>query len=58
MGIGSDAAHAKAIDAELIAVLPADKRPWYQKSYLLRLNLCILSLVLFCEYCLDILHGL
>ena len=47
--MGVAAAHDKAIDSELLAVLPTDKRPWYRKSHLLKLNLCILSLVLFCK---------
>jgi hypothetical protein len=38
---------AKAIGAELAAVLPDDKVPWYRKSHLVRLNICLFCLFLF-----------
>lgn len=50
MGAGSAEAHKKAIGDELLAVLPSDGRPWYTKGHLLKLNFCILSLVLFCGF--------
>ncbi|EOD51127.1 putative sugar transporter protein [Neofusicoccum parvum UCRNP2] len=37
----------KAVGDELAAVLPQTSQPWYRKTNLLRLNFCILSLVLF-----------
>ncbi|USW48591.1 Putative major facilitator, sugar transporter, major facilitator superfamily [Septoria linicola] len=40
-------ARSNAIGDELLAVLPADDKPWYRKWHLVKLNLCILSLVLF-----------
>ncbi|KXH28039.1 low-affinity glucose transporter HXT1 [Colletotrichum nymphaeae SA-01] len=38
-------ANAKAVGAELAAVLP-DIGPWYKQAHILRLNLCIASLIM------------
>jgi MFS family permease len=40
-------AELKAVGQELASVLPEDNRPWYKKTYLFKLNFCLLSLVLF-----------
>lgn len=37
----------KAVGQELAALLPDPTTPWYRKSHLLKLNFCVLSLVLF-----------
>lgn len=37
-----------AVGDELAAVLPDG--PWYKRDHLLKLNFCIISLVLFCRY--------
>lgn len=37
----------KAVGDELAAVLPNDSKAWYTKPHLLKLNFCILSLVMF-----------
>ncbi|KKY28048.1 putative sugar transporter [Diplodia seriata] len=42
----NDAA-TKVVGAELAAVLPADQPPWYRRRNLLRLNFCLISLILF-----------
>lgn len=36
---------------DLAAIEPPG--PWYTKAHLVRLNFCILSLILFCEYTYD-----
>lgn len=38
---------SKAVGADMAAVLPQDGRPWYKKTHLLKLNFCMLSLILF-----------
>ncbi|KAF2212457.1 hypothetical protein CERZMDRAFT_106187 [Cercospora zeae-maydis SCOH1-5] len=40
-------AQLNATSGGLVAVLPADNKPWYTKPHLIKLNYCILSLVLF-----------
>ncbi|KAL1636199.1 hypothetical protein SLS58_009893 [Diplodia intermedia] len=42
-----DARNSKVVGAELAAVLPADQPPWYRQRNLLRLNFCLISLILF-----------
>ncbi len=37
--------HMKGVGAELTAVLPDDKIPWYQKRHLIRLNFSIFCLI-------------
>ena len=50
MGFSSaDANHNKAVGDELAAVLPQDAQPWYKQSHLLKLNFCIISLVMYCK---------
>jgi hypothetical protein len=36
-------------NGELAAILANDHRPWYKRSDLLKLNFCLVSLVLFCK---------
>ncbi|KAJ9656698.1 hypothetical protein H2201_008457 [Coniosporium apollinis] len=43
----SSSSGRKAVGEELAAVLPGDPRPWYTQGHLLKLNFCILSLVMF-----------
>ncbi|KXS98241.1 hypothetical protein AC578_6274 [Pseudocercospora eumusae] len=43
----SHKSRSNAIGPELLAVLPQDDRAWYSKPYLLKLNFCLLSLVIF-----------
>lgn len=43
----SSNSRSNAIGPELLAVLPQDQRSWYTKAHLVKLNLCIVSLVLF-----------
>jgi MFS family permease len=48
MGIfKSSSSGRKTVGAELAAVLPDDPRPWFKQPHLLKLNFCILSLVMF-----------
>ena len=42
----TDAA-TKAVGADLMSVLPNDGLPWYKKPHLVKLHLCVLSLILF-----------
>ena len=44
------ASKSKTVGDELVAVLPQDSRPWYKQRHLLRLNFCIISLVMYCKY--------
>jgi hypothetical protein len=37
--------HLKGVGAELAAVLPDDDLPWYKKKHLVRLNACVISLI-------------
>ena len=51
MGLSTvDASKSKAVGDELATVLPKDSRPWYKQRHLLRLNFCIISLVMYCKY--------
>jgi MFS family permease len=43
----SEANDRKAVGKDLAAVLPDDTRPWYRQSHLIKLNFCILSLIMF-----------
>jgi MFS family permease len=43
----SSAAGLRAVGQELAEVLPDDGLPWYKRGHLLKLNLCILSLIMF-----------
>jgi hypothetical protein len=42
----TDAA-TKAVGADLTSVLPNDGLPWYKKPHLVKLHLCVFSLILF-----------
>lgn len=44
----SDAGAQSSIDHELAAVLPKDNRPWWKQHHLLKLNLSIGSILMFC----------
>ncbi|KAK5116572.1 hypothetical protein LTR85_009197 [Meristemomyces frigidus] len=44
---GMSTSNRKAVGDELLAVLPQDERAWYTKGHLLKLNFCLVSLVLF-----------
>jgi len=44
--VKTDAA-TKAVGAGLISVLPNDGLPWYRKPHVVKLHLCVLSLILF-----------
>ena len=46
----ANASKSKAVGDELAAVLPQDSRPWYKQRHLLKLNFCIISLVMYCKY--------
>ncbi|OJD32093.1 sugar transporter [Diplodia corticola] len=37
----------RVVGAELAAVLPQDQGPWYRQPHLVRLNFCLISLILF-----------
>ena len=37
----------RSTNDELEAVLPKDGTPWYRKSYLIKTNICVISLMLF-----------
>lgn len=41
------AGEAKAVGHELASVLPDDGTPWWKKGHLVKLNFCIVSLMLF-----------
>jgi hypothetical protein len=45
----SAASQSKSVGDGLAAVLPKDAGAWYTKRHLLKLNFCILSLVMFCK---------
>jgi len=47
MGFGTASSGNKAVGEELASVLPQDNKQWYQRSYLLKLNFVVLSLVQF-----------
>lgn len=40
---------SKTVGPELAAVLPQDGQPWYKNRGILKLNFCILSVVMFCK---------
>jgi hypothetical protein len=41
------AENPRSTNDELHAVLPKDGKPWWKKSYLIKTNICVLSLMLF-----------
>lgn len=40
---------SKTVGPELAAVLPETGQPWYKNGGLLKLNFCILSIIMFCK---------
>jgi hypothetical protein len=45
----SSAPGSKAVGDELAAVLPKIEKPWWKRMHLVKLNLCILSLLMLCK---------
>lgn len=47
MKAGGEPSEARSAGVELAAVLPKDGLPWYKQKHLIKVNFCVLSLMLF-----------